>query len=123
MDELVGAYMSNDQLGVRQAAEKAWLAVVEATDWFLADGHNIRVDADERAHLQRRKYLLSLDRGDLERTYSHLAQTLHGDVFYFAEPFDPATLRRFFEEAAGFVEETTGEAGLVQAVWERLSRV
>lgn len=108
---------------MRQAAEKAWLTVVEATDLFLAAKHNVRVHADERAHAERRRYLRDLNHGDLERAYSYLSQTLHGDIFYFGEPIKPATLRGFFEEAADFVEKTTGEAGLVQAVWTRLPAV
>lgn len=120
VDELVDARVRADDLAIRQAAEKAWLAVVEATDWYLVSRHNIRVNPDERAHVERRRAFHNLDRGDWERTYGYLSQSLHGDIFYLGEPVSPSTIRGYFEEAAKFIEETTGEAGLVQAVWERL---
>jgi len=120
VDELVTARGNRDALGIRQSAEKAWLAVVEATDLYLLKNHGIRVDGDERAHQQRRRYLRQLDRGDLESAYVLLSQKLHGDIFYLGEPLSPAELRRFFLEAAEFVERATGEGGLADAVLRRV---
>jgi hypothetical protein len=120
IEELTRAKASGDELGVRQAAEKAWLAVVEATDQYLLRNHNIRVSPDERAHSERRRYLHMLGKGDLERNYGYLSQTLHGDIFYLGEPVSPGRMRGFLEEAATFVEETTGTTGLVQLVRERV---
>jgi hypothetical protein len=120
IDELLAARVATDELGVRQAAEKAWLAVVEATDFYLLKDHGVQVEGDERAHAQRRRYLRQLDRGDLENSYVLLSQNLHGDIFYLGEPVSPADLRRFFLEAAEFVEKATGEGGLVDTVLRRV---
>ena len=120
LDELSDAWSKGDDLGVRQASEKAWLAVVEATDSYLLAKHNISVPLDRTAHMERRKYLRATDRGDLEVTYGHLADTLHGDVFYFGESVGKNTMRTFLEEAADFIEQTTGVGGL-QGVVQRIT--
>jgi hypothetical protein len=70
--------------------------------------------------MERRKYLRATDRGDLEVKYGHLADTLHGDVFYFGESVGKNTMRTFLEEAADFIEQTTGVGGLQDAV-QRIS--
>ena len=121
LDELTKAQKASDQLGVRQASEKAWLAVVQATDRFLQHEHGLYVTADERAHRERRGYLRTLNRGDLESTYVLLSQRLHGDIFYLGEPVTSADLREFFQDAADFEEMTTGEGGLVDAVLSSLT--
>lgn len=116
VDELSTARAAGDDLGVRQSAEKAWLAVVEATDYLLGSKHNIRVHADERAHAERRRSLRDLQYGDLERNYGHLSQTLHGDIFYLGEEVSREQMQSFFEEAAEYVERTTGTSDLIRAV-------
>jgi hypothetical protein len=86
LDELSAAKQRNDELGIRQAAEKAWLAVVGSTDLFLLREHNLRVSGDDRSRAERRRFLQDVNQGDLARTYRYLAQTLHGDIFYLGEP-------------------------------------
>ena len=114
--ELSEARAKGDTLGVRQAAEKAWLAVVEATDWYLENEHGIKVVQDDQAHRVRREYLRMYDRSDLEETYIVLSQRLHGDIFYMGAEVRSADVRRYFQTVAGYVEETTGYGGLVDAV-------
>jgi len=108
-------------MDVRQAAEKAWLSVVEATDAYLLK-HNIRVNAAENPHMERRRHLRQLNRDEWARTYSDLSQTLHGELFYFGEDITPDLLRRYFLEAAQFVDNARGGGGELydethQALW------
>lgn len=109
--ELDDARAKSDRLQAREAGEKAWLAVVEATARFLAE-HNIIVEQGPRAHVGRRTGLTNLGREDLRRTYSDLAESLHGEYFYADEGDTGANLDALFAEAAQYVENVTGEKGL-----------
>lgn len=121
LDELVDSQQRGDSLGVRQAAEKTWLAVVEATDLYLARMHNIVVPMDRTAHVERRRFLRDTGRGDLAIRYGHFSETLHGEIFYFGELVSSATLRTLLEDAADYVEQTTSAGGLVDAVLRKLA--
>lgn len=121
-EELDDARGTNDSLAIRQAAEKAWLAVVESTDRFIGK-HGFRIPADSTAHSERRRALSKLGRDDLRAKYNDLSATLHGDVFYFADQVPTNELDSLFREAAEYVEETTGVSGIVKELLEaRLHR-
>lgn len=121
-EELDEARSAKDSLAIRQAGEKAWLAVVEATDRFLGK-HGVRVPNDETAHAERRKGLRTLNRYDLVKSYNDLSNSLHGDLFYFGEEYSAAEIDIYFREAAEYVEETTGTTGIVKELLEaRLRR-
>jgi hypothetical protein len=116
VEELAEARTRSDRLKGREAAEKAWLAVVEATDRYLAR-KGIVIPEDRTAHSQRRRALYTLGRDGLRRTYSDLAISLHGDVFYFDDPgVSPKELDALFADAARYVEEMTGKHGLLKEV-------
>ncbi len=119
LDELLDAVKEKDDLGVRQAAEKAWLSVVRATDLYLRHKHHLRITS-ERPHAERRSNLRQVGREDLARVYSDLSQTLHGDIFYMGEDVSGALLRGFFLDAADYVEQTTGLEG--QGLWSRTNQ-
>ena len=106
--ELEAGRGANDRLKVREAAEKAWLAVTEATDYFLLR-RGVRIAPGPRAHVDRRQALTTLGRDDLRKTYSDLAESLHGEFFYFDEGDPGRGLDALFEEAAGYVEDATGK--------------
>jgi hypothetical protein len=122
LDELLEAESKKNDLGIRQAAEKAWLAVVQATDSFLSR-HGVRVDPTVRAHVERRRHLRSLGKDDWLRTYSSLADTLHGEIFYMGEEVTPDLLRRYFVDAANLIEECTGATRLVSTTYEEFRRL
>ncbi|HEV2519348.1 MAG TPA: hypothetical protein VGX00_01835 [Thermoplasmata archaeon] len=115
LEELADARVRADRLKAREAGEKAWLAVVEATDRLLRS-KGVRIGPGPRAHVERRMALTTLGLDDLRRTYSDLAESLHGEFFYFDEGDSGVPLDALFEEAARFVEETTGEHGLRKEV-------
>jgi hypothetical protein len=120
LDELVMAMAEKDELGVRQAAEKAWLSVVRATDSWLLRRHHLRIDPDDRPHAKRRNFLRDYGKDEWSRTYSDLSQTLHGDIFYMGDSVTGARLRKYFIDAATFVEDATGADGLVDETYKRL---
>ena len=115
VEELEEARHRSDRLKSREAGEKAWLAVVEATDRLLRS-KGIRIGPGPRAHVERRAALTTLGLDDLRRTYSDLAESLHGEFFYFDEGDSGRALDALFEEAARYVEEATGEHGLRKRV-------
>ncbi len=53
--------------------------------------------------------------------YVLLSNRLHGDIFYLGEQTSHQDLRRFFQDAADYIEKATGEGGLVMEVLTRLS--
>src|SRR5271157_5548401 len=101
VEELSEARRTSDRLRAREAAEKAWLAVVEATDRLLR-AKGVPIPPGPRAHVERRAGLTALNLEELRRTYSDLAESLHGEIFYFDEGEDSRTLDRLFEEAARY---------------------
>ena len=117
VEELSEARRASDRPRAREAAETAWLAVVEATDRLLGT-KGIQIAAGPRAHVERRAGLTTLHLDELRRTYSDLAESLHGEFFYFGEGDAGRSLDRLFEEAARYVEDVTGEHGLRKEVLE-----
>ncbi|HTT45719.1 MAG TPA: hypothetical protein VMH38_06875 [Thermoplasmata archaeon] len=115
VEELAEARGRSDRLKAREAGEKAWLAVVEATDRLLRS-KGVRIGPGPRAYVERRAALTTLGLDDLRRTYSDLAESLHGEFFYFDEGDHGRALDALFEEAARYVEEATGEHGLRKRV-------
>lgn len=95
---------AKDELHTRQAAEKAWLAVVQATDEYLLRHHGIAVTQDAYAHLTRKRSLRSAGAEALAEEYNALAGLLHGDAFYLGDFTD---LPRLMQRARIYVERAT----------------
>lgn len=87
----------------REAAEKAWLAVVEATDAFLAK-KKVYIIKGPEAHKDRRDKLKMLGYRDLAGQYSIFETDLHGDCFYSI--CDPQELAIQLEKVQRFVRKT-----------------
>lgn len=98
-----------DELTLRQAAEKGWLAVVQATDDRLAR-HGVHVPSNEEQHVRRKEILEGLGpEGErLSEEYTSLEQGLHGDFFYGSAASNPVRLGRWLERARRYVESATG---------------
>lgn len=96
------ARKAKDELAASQAAEKAWLAVSEATNAFLwlkgvperkiPEGHR-------SAFFLLRKY----GNTDMLRTFSLVRSVLHGDVFYRGQ-VEWGLTSEVIAEAEGFVD-------------------
>ncbi|MDE1819556.1 MAG: hypothetical protein KGI98_01740 [Euryarchaeota archaeon] len=96
---------ARDELHVREAAEKAWLAVVQATDQYLLGRHGVRAPQDETAHLFRKRTLRDQGEEELKEEYNALEGLLHGDAFYFGDVGEVPSL---MGRARRYVERTTG---------------
>lgn len=101
--ELDEGLSTNDSVKVRDAAEKAWNAVVQATDHAMR-GHG-RVPLPGRdAHTARRDFLEQIGRRDLSREYTYFAERLHGDVFYAGNPIPAPIARQLLDEVRDFID-------------------
>lgn len=96
-----------DWVKIRDGAERAWNAVLQATDHAM-ERHGRTPLPGRMAHADRREFLEDLGRADLAQRYSYFADRLHGDIFYDGRTVTASTLRLLLDEVARYVEETTG---------------
>jgi hypothetical protein len=92
---------------LRDAAEKAWLAVVDATDRHLAR-QGVTVEVGVRGHAQRKQALIRSEQFALLNRYAALRDELHGDCFYGGDCEPESYVRRKLAEAGDYVTELTG---------------
>ncbi|HEV8595760.1 MAG TPA: hypothetical protein VGR51_09550 [Thermoplasmata archaeon] len=105
-EELEQGLMQNNAVLIRDAAEKAWNAVVQATDHFMRS-HGRAALPGRDAHRDRRDFLVGVGRRDLAEKYTFFAERLHGDVFY-AGAIPPATeLRQYMDEVDDYIRRTS----------------
>ena len=105
-EELEEGFAANNYVTVRDGAEKAWNAVVQATD------HAMRVRGrtplpGRDSHRDRREFLESIGRTDLAREYTYFAERLHGDVFYAGASTSPDTARQFVHEVEDYIRKVS----------------
>lgn len=107
---------SKNPLDRRQACEKAWLAVVEAVDDFLATKGRVIQTGTAEAHVKRIAMLSDLAQDDkelvdLKRDVSEVAESLHGACYYggFDSKYNDAlmknTVRRILEQTGHPVDD------------------
>ena len=103
-EEIEQGFEANNYIKVRDGAEKAWSAIVQATDHAMR-AHGRTPLPGRGAHGDRLDYLDSIGRHDLAQGYSYLADRLHGDLFYNGVALPTDLIRRLLDEAADFVEQ------------------
>src|SRR3972149_776400 len=79
--ELEEGLTENNYVKVREAAEKAWNAVVQATDHAM-NAHGRIPGPGAFAHRSRRTFLEGVGRMDLASDYTYFAERLHGGGCY-----------------------------------------
>ena len=84
----------------RNAADKAFLALVIAVNGFIVLG----TSAIPRSHIDRRKFLRELGREDLRAIYSDLMRTLHDEAFYEGV-YDPEEVKYAIKRVRDVIEE------------------
>ena len=91
-----------DQVRVRDGAEKAWNAVVQATEHLMRSRGRTPVPGPY-GHRDRRDFLEEVGRSDLAQKYTYFAERLHGDVFYTGAILPGASLRRYLDEVEDYL--------------------
>ena len=81
-EEYRKAAPSKDLLGLRDAAEKAWLAVVQATDEYLARKYHKVIEPGPDASAERVLILTTRGHYDIVQQYRNLRDGLHSTCFY-----------------------------------------
>ena len=104
--ELEEGLIENNHVKVREGAEKAWNAVVQATDHAMK-AHGRLPGPGGFAHRSRRTFLEGVGRMNLARDYSYFAERLHGDIFYAGESIPPETARRLLHEVEDYVRKVS----------------
>jgi len=74
-------YARDDERRIRDAAEKAWNAALQATDHAMQI-HGRAPEPGRGAHGDRHEFLEAVGRRDLSKELSYFADRLHGECFY-----------------------------------------
>jgi hypothetical protein len=107
-EEAGTGFTTNDMRRVRDAAEKAWLAALQATDAAM-ERHGLFPDPGPRAHITRHEFLEKMGRRDLSSQLHMFADRLHGKYFYFGAVPDRAGMGVDLDEVAEFVRRLEEE--------------
>ncbi|MEZ0320045.1 MAG: PaREP1 family protein [Pyrobaculum sp.] len=100
VEELERALAARDVFLYRNAADKAFLALVLLTNAFIA----AKTGVVPRSHAERRKMLREMGREDLRALYSDLMKTLHEEAFYEGV-YQPEEVKYAFKKVEALFEE------------------
>ena len=107
-EELAAGYDLDDYRRIRDAAEKAWLAAVQAIDHAMSR-HGLLPEPGAMAHESRHKFLRKIGRDDLSRQLSVFADQLHGQVFYSGAVPERKRMELSLDEVSQFVRALSQE--------------
>ena len=107
-EEAAIGYQADDMRRVRDAAEKAWLAALQATDAAM-ERHGQFPDPGARSHQTRHQFYEKIGRRDLSMKLHAFADRLHGKYFYFGGVPDEQAMKVDLDEVADFVRRVHEE--------------
>jgi len=99
-EEFRRALETKDILLYRNAADKAFLALVIAVNGFIVS----RAGLTPRSNSDRRRFLRELGREDLRAIYSDLMRTLHDEAFYEGV-YDPEEVKYAIKKVRDVIDE------------------
>jgi hypothetical protein len=102
-EEMASGYDLDDYRRIRDSAEKAWLAALQAIDHAVIR-HGQTPEPGPMAHEFRHKFLRKMGREDLSRQLSVFADQLHGQVFYVGSIPGRRHMELALDEVAQFVK-------------------
>ena len=80
-EEANRGYKDHDERRIRDAAEKAWNAALQATDHAMHI-HGRAPEPGRGAHADRHEFLEAVGQHKLSKELSYFADRLHGECFY-----------------------------------------
>ncbi len=107
-EEADQGFQVKDMRRVRDAAEKAWLAILQATDAAM-ERHGFFPDPGPRFHITRHEFLQGAGRTDLSDKLHMFADKLHGSYFYFGAVPDQRGMGVVLDEVADYIRRATEE--------------
>jgi|SRR3990172_784821 len=105
-EEIDEGFQANNYVKVRDGAEKAWNAVVQATDHAMRIRGRTPLPGRD-SHRDRREFLEEIGRADLARDFTYFAERLHGDVFYTGASVTAETATRYLDEVADYIQKVS----------------
>ena len=102
-EEARQGYESKDDRRIRDAAQKVWLAVIQATDHAMW-AHGKVPEPGAGAHAARHEFLEAIGRRDLSKELSYFADRLHGDCFYYGSCPSRDCMEAALQEARQYIE-------------------
>ena len=106
-EEFKKAVRLNDILLYRNAADKAFLALIIAVNAYISAVEGV----EPSSHSERRRILRKIGREDLRALYSDLMKTLHEEAFYegIYQPDEVEYAIRKVEEIIARLREEVGK--------------
>jgi hypothetical protein len=101
-------FEKDDMRRVRDSAEKAWLAALQAVDAAM-ERHGEFPEPGPRSHVTRHQFLERMGRRDLSTMLHAFADRLHGKYFYFGAVPDQRGMSVDLDEVADFVKRVHEE--------------
>lgn len=97
-------YKSQNSIQIRDAAEKAWNAAVQATDLAMR-ARGQRPTPGPQAHRDRHVFFEKIGRHDMQRQYAFFADRLHGACFYEGALPHEEDMNRWLDEVAQYIDD------------------
>jgi hypothetical protein len=107
-EEAAHGYDAGDMRHVRDAAEKAWLAVLQATDAAMGR-HGVIPEPGPRAHQTRHEFLEKVGRDDMSARLHEMADRLHARYFYYGGVPSRERMNAALDEAADYIRRVWEE--------------
>ncbi len=99
-EEFSKALKTKDMLLYRNAADKAFLSMVIAINFYIAR----KLGVTPKSHSERRLLLRKVSREDLRATYSDVMRTLHDEAFYEGI-YNPEEARYAIDQVKRIIKE------------------
>ena len=103
-EEIEQGFQVNDYVKVRDGAEKAWNAIVQATDHAMRVRGRTPLPGRE-SHRDRREFFEGIGRSGLARDFPYFAERLHGDVFYAGASVTAEMAGRYLDEVEDYIRK------------------
>ena len=103
-EEARQGFKAANSIQIRDAAEKAWNAAVQATDLAMRF-RGQRPSPGPEAHRDRHAFLESIGRHDLHKQFSFFAERLHGACFYNGLMPHEEDMNRWLDEVAQYIAD------------------
>jgi len=97
-------FRKEKSIQLRDAAEKAWNAAIQATDLAMRFRGQIPTPGPA-AHQDRSEFLAAIGRRDLQKQFSFFADRLHGGCFYEARMPHEEEMNLWLDEVAQYIAD------------------
>jgi len=101
--EALEGYKADDEIRIRDAAEKAWNAALHATDLGMRSRGQMPTPGPQ-AHTNRHRFLEGIGRHDLQLQLAFFADRLHGSCFYEGAIPEARLMTQWLDEVHQYID-------------------